>query len=568
MDYLRVKGTLLILDNCEHLIETCAALADQLLQACPRLKIIASSREALNIPGETVYRVPPLSLPENRVAAESLLTCESGRLFVERATQAEPRFKLTDHNASAIAQICLRLDGIPLALELAAARVKLFTPEQIARRLDDRFRLLSGGSRTALPRQQTLRALIDWSYQTLDAKEQDLFRRLAVFSGGWTFEAAEAVAGESQALDSLLGLVNKSLVNVEEQADQSRYHFLETIRQYALEKLVEAGQDMLARDRHLEYFLDYADQPEPSTFSLGGPGRLDQLEREHDNLRAALEWGTQHHPAKALQLARLMSGMWTMHNYYLEARAWCEKILARTEDLPFLDSARAEVFETLGWIATLQGDHQAGRAASQGSLHLAREVNDKKTIVRALNSLAFSALFLGDFETATAAAIEGEAIARRMGYTQELALVLNNLAHIAYMVKRDLATGKKYLEESLELARATGFQWALSLSVYGLARAAGAGGDIETARQGFEEAAEIGRKLGNRQMVCASRSELAHVLREHGEIDEPLAIYKEVILSWLDLGHRAAVAHELECMAFIFRRNGRASYRGRARLMV
>ena len=558
IDYLRAKGLLLFLDNCEHLIEVCAQLADQLLHACPNLKIIASSREALEIAGETVYRVPSLSLPEKIVSSESLMISEAGRLFIERAAKAEPRFKLTEDNASAIAQICLRLDGIPLALELAAARVKLFTPEQIAERLDNRFQLLTGGSRTALPRQQTLRALIDWSYQTLDATEQGLFRRLAVFSGGWTFEAVEAVVGEAEALDGLLGLVSKSLVNVEEQAGQSRYRFLETIRQYALEKLAESGQVTEARNRHLDYFLSYADHAEPATFSLERPERLDQLELEHDNLRAALEWGTENQPVKALRLAELMSGFWSMYNYYLEARAWCEKLLTRTEGMPALENARAEVFETLGWIAALQGDHQAGRAASEAGLKLARQINDSKTIARALNSLAFSSLFLGDYKAASEAVVESEAIARQRGYAPELAIALTTRAQIAYMASKDLAAVKKYLDESLALAQATGFQWAFSLSVYGLARAAGARGDIETARRRFEESAEIGRKMGNRQMIYASRSELAHVLREHGELDEPLAIYKKVILGWLELGHRAAVAHELECIAFIIRKKGQA----------
>ncbi|HLO17204.1 MAG TPA: adenylate/guanylate cyclase domain-containing protein, partial [Anaerolineales bacterium] len=201
IDYLRAKQLLFILDNCEHLIEAIAQIADQLLHACPQLKIIASSREALGIAGETVYRVPSLSLPD--LSAKPLLDYESTRLFVERAAKAEPRFHLTDHNASSIAQICRRLDGIPLAIELAAARVKLFTPEQIAERLDDRFKLLTGGSRTALPRQQTLRALIDWSYHSLNETEQRALRRLAVFLGGWTFEGAEAVIGEIDALEGL-----------------------------------------------------------------------------------------------------------------------------------------------------------------------------------------------------------------------------------------------------------------------------------------------------------------------------------------------------------------------------
>src|SRR5215212_6460390 len=239
-DYLRGKELLLVLDNCEHLIETCARLSEHFLQACPKMKIIASSREALGIPGETVYRVPSLSLPQGPEGVhdagdltQDLMHYEATRLFSERASKANPQFALTKDNAPYVTQVCRQLDGIPLAIELAAARVKLFTPRQIAERLHDRFKLLTGGSRTALPRQQTLRALIDWSYLTLNETEQDVLRRLAVFSGGWTFDAAESVAGEMQAMEGLSGLINKSLVNVEEQEGESRYSYLETIRQYA-----------------------------------------------------------------------------------------------------------------------------------------------------------------------------------------------------------------------------------------------------------------------------------------------------------------------------------------------
>ena len=253
-DYLRGKISLLLLDNCEHLVETCAKLAHDLLHACPRLKIMASSREALGVAGETAYRVPSLSLPD----AQNLTQCESVQLFIERATAAQSRFALTESNARAVAQICQRLDGIPLALELAAARVKVLSVEQIAARLDDRFRLLTGGSRTALPRQQTLRALIDWSYSLLSEQERMLFRRLAVFIGGWTLEAAEAVCASDgiesdEVLDLLTRLVDKSLVSMEEQAGEARYRRLETIRQYSREKFLEADDVEAVRDRHLAF---------------------------------------------------------------------------------------------------------------------------------------------------------------------------------------------------------------------------------------------------------------------------------------------------------------------------
>ena len=278
-DFLRDKRLLLILDNCEHLIDAVARLADHLLRASPRLKILASSREALGVTGEVAFRVPSLSLPEegahgvgddaSHMSPVELMACEAARLFVERATAVNPRFALTDRNAPAVAQICRRLDGIPLALELAAARVKVFTAEQIAARLDDRFRLLTGGSRTALPRQQTLRAAIDWSYDLLAEPERALLKRLSVFVGGWTFEAAEAICPGEDVLEALTQLVNKSLVVAEHRADERedgvRYRMLETVRQYARDRLLDAGvaEVAAARDCHLDYFLSVSEQAEP-----------------------------------------------------------------------------------------------------------------------------------------------------------------------------------------------------------------------------------------------------------------------------------------------------------------
>ncbi len=251
-DYLRDKQLLLILDNCEHLIAACARLADDLLHHSPGLKILASSREALGIAGEMAYYTP------------SLAETESTRLFVERARAANANISLTGSSASAIAQICSRLDGIPLAIELAAARTRLLSVDQIAARLDDRFKLLTGGSRTALPRQQTLRALIDWSYDMLSLEERALLRRLSVFAGGWTFEAAEYVCPNHDVLELLAQLVNKSLVVVDNAGGEStRYRLLETIRQYARDKLLDAGEAFEVRNIHAGYFLQIAETAEP-----------------------------------------------------------------------------------------------------------------------------------------------------------------------------------------------------------------------------------------------------------------------------------------------------------------
>ena len=539
LDYLRAKQLLLILDNCEHLVDSSAQIADQILHACQQVRIIASSREALGISGETVYRVP------------SLLNTEAERLFVERAIKADSRFALTEHNASYIAQICSRLDGIPLAIELAAARVKIFTPEQIAGRLDDRFKLLTGGSRTALPRQQTLRALIDWSYQSLNEIEQRALRRLAVFSGGWTIEAAESVIGEEEALDGLLGLVNKSLVNVEEQDGKSRYHFLETIRQYAMEKLLESGEAADTRDRHFQLILSMADKSERRMFGAESNEWLDQMEVEHDNLRAAFEWSIAHHPEWSLSLAAAAAGFWTSRDYNDEARTQCELILERTRSLPDLDQARARVYMILGWTCITTGRHKDGNAAGNAALQLVRKTNDLPLLVAILGLLALSCIFLGDFESAQAFMAEGEALARQNGLRGELAMILTIYAQTTYYSAGDGARAKAYLEEAAELAKQVGYRWADSMSAFGLGRVAAEMGDLALAREKLMESAAHALRMGNKRLVYSCYSELAHVLRERGEYDEPLKTYRDLLPKWKDLGHRAAVAHEIECIAYI-----------------
>jgi len=260
VDFLRPRSLLLILDNCEHLLSACAQLADSLLHRCPTLKILATSREGLGIAGERIYRVPSLSVPDPRHPAslEALAQYEAVRLFVERAALGKPGFALTRDNAAAVAQVCQRLDGIPLAIELAAARVKAVSVEDIGKRLHDRFRLLTGGSRTAMPRQQTLRAALDWSYDLLSDAEQTVLRRLAAFEGGFTMEAAEAVCpgrevGAADVLDLLTHLVDKSLVVAEDAPHGVRYRLLETVRQYSRDKLFESGEAADVRTRHRDF---------------------------------------------------------------------------------------------------------------------------------------------------------------------------------------------------------------------------------------------------------------------------------------------------------------------------
>ncbi len=344
VDLLRSKRLLLILDNCEHLLEACARLADMLLHACPDLTILASSREFLGVEGEAPFRVPPLSLPDSRHLPpfEKLSGFDSIRLFVERAQVVSPGFALTHENATTVAQIVTRLDGIPLAIELAAARLRLLSVEQIALRLKDAFRLLTGGSRSVLPRHQTLRALIDWSYNLLSEPERILLGRLSVFAGGWDLEAAEQVCAHSyeacqplcteDILDHLSGLVDKSLILASPGMDgEGRFQMLETIRQYTHEKLVDGGEAGAVRTRHLAHYLWLAETLEPKIRSREQIQTLDRLELELDNLRLALEWSLQTNLEAELKLAAALMWFWHIHAHYTEGIEWLNSGLEETK---------------------------------------------------------------------------------------------------------------------------------------------------------------------------------------------------------------------------------------------
>jgi len=574
IDYLRAKHLLLILDNCEHLVETCAQLAEQLLQACPQLEVIASSREALGISGETVYRVPSLSLPApTQATTQTLLECEAAQLFVERAAAAQSHFALTDRNATSIAQICQRLDGIPLALELAAARVSVFSPEQIAARLDDRFKLLTGGSRTALPRQQTLRALIDWSYDLLIEPERDLFQRLSVFAGGWTFEAAESVCRDLDVLDLLPQLINKSLVAVDESEGEARYRLLETVRQYARDKLFESGRVADVRQHHLDYFVGLAEEGQTEFF---GPGMLIWLKRgnaETDNLRAALEWALESQPETALRLASPLANLLSLRSQMSEARTWCQAALSRAEALPPVEgeaararaSARADVLSAMAWAAITQGDHRAGLAAAQESASLAREFGDTRRLAQVLQTLSLAATFLGELPLADSSAKESEAISRQMGYNAELAMTLTALAQNTFVRGGDPVRAQVYMNEAVALAQASGSPWVTSYLEMIRGMQAFQRGDVAQGRESAARLTAYYAELGDRRMFHSVRSEQAHGLRRYGELDEALGIYRETILGWQELGHRAAVAHQLECIASILAQRGEG---GRAAMLL
>jgi predicted ATPase len=385
-DYLREKRMLIILDNCEHLVEACAQMADKILHAAPLVRLLTSSREALGIAGEVTYRVPSLGLPdvEHLPPVSSLSQYEAVKLFIDRAVSAVPKFTVTNENAPFVAQICHRLDGIPLAIELAAAKVRVLSVEQISRRLDDRFRLLTGGSRTALERHQTLRAAIDWGYNLLPPNEQALFRRLSIFTGGWTLEAAESVCSDAlihhdDVLDLLEHLINKSIVTVDENNHETRYRFLETMRQYAQERLIESGENEALRDQHLEYFLYLAETASPHLIRAEQLDWLARLDVDYENLRTALTWALGRPSAEpALRLAGALGFYWNMRDYLLEGMKWMDLALGRDwqQTSPAEKKARAKVLYGKATIAHEIDEYEVIGTSASSALALCEETGD------------------------------------------------------------------------------------------------------------------------------------------------------------------------------------------------
>jgi predicted ATPase/class 3 adenylate cyclase len=385
-DYLREKRMLILLDNCEHLVDACAQMADRILRAASHVRILTSSREALGIAGEVTYRVPSLGLPdvEHLPPVESLSQYEAVKLFIDRAVSAVPKFTVTNDNAPFVAQVCHRLDGIPLAIELAAAKVRVLSVEQISRRLDDRFRLLTGGSRTALERHQTLRAAIDWGYNLLPSSEQVLFRRLSIFTGGWSLEAVEFVCSEGlidrgDVLDLLEHLINKSIVTVDENKHEIRYRFLETMRQYAYEKLVESGESETLREKHLEYFLYLAESASPHLIGAEQLNWLARLDVDYENMRTALNWALGRPPAEsALRLAGALGFYWNMRDYLLEGVKWMDQALSRDWQKTSLaeKAARAKVLYCKAAIAHEIDEYEVMGTSAQSALALCEEVED------------------------------------------------------------------------------------------------------------------------------------------------------------------------------------------------
>ena len=521
---LKGKRLLLLLDNGEHVLSACAQLVATLLRSCIDVKILVTSREAMNIAGEQTYRVPSLSLPDPKKtpSIEAVTQYEAVQLFIERARLVKSDFAVTSQNAPALAQLCYRLDGIPLAIELAAARVRALSVEDIHHKLDQCFHLLTGGDRSALPRQQTLRALIDWSYDLLIASEKRLLQRLSVFAGGWTLKDAEQVCrgesatGESidewEVLDLLSALVDKSLVGSEEEAAAStRYRMLDTVRQYAAEKLRASGEMERVKTRHRDWFLALAEEAEPQLIRLEQVKWLDRLETEHDNLRAALVWCRIEADAESgLKLAGALWRFWYVRGYFTEGREYLEQTLgwegaqARTE-------ARAKALNGAGNLASEQDENAAVEMLFKESLAIRRELGDRRGMAVSLNNLGTVACDQGDYATARTLFEENLTIFRELKDRQGIANSLDNLGAVA-SEQGDYEAARTLHEESLNLFRELGDRGGIAMSLMGLGRVSYYQEAYPAARAWLEQSLVLYRELGDRQGMAYSLERLAGVL--------------------------------------------------------
>ncbi|HKX19651.1 MAG TPA: AAA family ATPase [bacterium] len=501
---LRNRSALLVLDNCEHLVGACAELADNLLKACPRLRIMATSREPLGIPGEIIWDVPSLSVPEaSRVTEPAQLGRFDGiRLFVDRAASNRPGFALTAANAAAVAQVCERLEGIPLAIELAAARVRALTVDQIATRLDDRFRLLTSGGRVGLLRHQTLRATMDWSYGLLSEHEQGLLRRLSVFAGGWTLEAAEGVcAGDGIAaasiLDLLTSLADKSILTVETRGGAARYRLLETVRQYGQEKLREGEGTSKIGGAHRDWYLAFVEQTVAEQYGPRAELSMDRLEADHNNIRAALEWSrnAQDGAEAALRFVGALHWFYFRHDHWSEALGWTEGALARSAEAPPAVVPKALALAT--HLAWRREDYELANVLGEKGLALCRQLDDKHNSELLLFYLGITAHFQGHYDRGARLYADCLNVCAEYGDKWQYAMTLVHEGLMEHRRNRDEYAVLHYAH-GLAVFREVGDKWGMAFSLYQFGAATLAQNQHDRAATFFAESLAFCRDVGNR----------------------------------------------------------------------
>jgi predicted ATPase/Tfp pilus assembly protein PilF len=523
---LHEKHLLLILDNFEQVVLAAREVA-ALLAACPHVKALVTSRATLRIRGEHELAVLPLALPDPACLPplKDLGQYAAVALFVQRARAHTPTFELTATNAPIVTAICWQLDGLPLAIELAAARIKVLPPAALLARLEHRLSILTGGPQDLPRRQQTMRAAIGWSYDLLRGEDQVLFRRLGVFVGGWTIAAAEAVCapcaeGDQTLLEGLGSLLDQGLVQRDEHGHmegEPRLCMLETMREYALEQLEICGETATLQRAHAGYYLALAETAEPHLKGAEQASTIQQLEREHDNLRAALRWAqTQEEIEKGLRLAAALGRFWELHGHLREGRGWLERLLVAAERSSVALPAWAKALFAAGRLTYRQGDHAQATSLLQQSVALAREVGDAPAIARALGTLGILAIAQGNYGTATALLEESLASRRDLGDRWGVAAALDDLGTIAYLLG-DHERAAVLKAESLDLARAAGDRSQIAIALHNLGWVVHAQGDKRRAEMLFEESFAIRREVGDTRGVATMLGSLGHMAHLQGD---------------------------------------------------
>lgn len=565
-NYLRERQALLVFDNCEHLVEASARLIEELLRAAPLVQIMASSREAIGIYGENVVRVPSLPLPDEDAGDwDQIASTGAVKLFIERGRMANAERWFTPENGPAIAQICRRLDGIPLALELAAARLRVFSPAQILERLDDRFRLLTGGSRTALPRLQTLQALIDWSYQLLSEEEKTLFQELSVFAGGWTIEMAFEICQGLDVLDLLPQLVDKSLVTAEPFEDGMRYVYLETMRQYARDRLMESGRSAELRNRHLDYLISLT-APDPAWNIRQLHAYIDMHKPNLENFRVALSWGLTENPFKALELAGNLTVFWSA-GYPREGLSWLEqaeravdKAGVRTSgqiDPNHLKHVEALAHQAKGLMLQALGQDGLAIAEMQKARTIYEGLGKRDRLMIPCTIIGIAAVQQGDMEIAEEALETALKLGEELGNLSAVATLLNMKGLLVLARDRDLAAARELMEEGLRLDQSISVAAA---GLFPLIKLEMLTQNWDRARELVETSLEAVKNLpmyDKRRYYSMYISERGHVERLSGNLEAAQRIYAETIQIFQELSMDPAVAHLLECFAMISLQKGR-----------
>lgn len=558
---LREQRVLLVLDNFEQVTEAGPAIG-QLLAAAPDLKVLATSRAALHIYGEREYPVPPLPLPDRRRSAsvEQAMQYESVRLFVARAQEVKADFALTPANAKSIVEICYRLDGLPLAIELAAAWIKLLTPQALLQRFTHTLQVLTGGARDLPARQQTLRGAIDWSYTTLGAEEQALFARMAVFAGGGTLTAIETICGaphdlKMEIIGGLSSLADKSLLrHVENLEGEPRFAMLGTIREYAQERLEARGELVAMRHARTMYYLSLAEEAETYLAGATQGAWLARLEEEHDNVRVSIRNALEAREYEtAVRLVAAFWRFWSIRGYLTEGRHWMEQALAQAESVQPL--VRAKALDGLGALMRAQGEHAAAQQRYEESLTIRRGLGHQAGIAHSLSNLAGMARDQGDFEAAQRLYEECLAIRRATGDTEAVTRTLINLGILAQRQGDSTSAHARY-EESLAIGRKEGHQQAVAHALMNLGVVAQQRGDFAAARTHYEESLAAGRATGDTATVGFALNNLGAVAKQQGDFAAARAFYEQSLVLRRELGDMRAIAFSLTNLGMIAGQQG------------